>query len=93
MLYIDRATRIRVLDQYNLVLEKSKQRKDSKSGKSKRVWNIIGYYGNLGEALRGVIEHRLFCSIKQKQDLDNIVGLINDISKKIGDLKYDTRTD
>lgn len=82
MLKINDSLRIRKYDSKNLVIEGLKTVKRRKGGETQK-WVILGYYGELNQALEGIINKKLFDCVEKELQIKDILREIEEIKKEI----------
>ena len=91
MIYIDNKTRISVIDDRCVQIEKLKlvtpKGKDEKNPYEKWVW--VGYYGTVEQALVGALSKRLFEVAETEQTLETLISYIKNLKEDLLNLKIE----
>ena len=83
MIYINEKLRISKFDEHNLQLEE--YRKGVNPFTKEEVWNWkwCGYYGDLKTALLGALKYKLFASVEEELDLQEVLAKIEEARQSI----------
>ena len=87
MLYINKCLRIRQYDNFNIVIERKKKRKNKYTGKGTMIWDIQGYYGNIRSVIQSLFDHMTTEEMdKNMHSLESLKKSIENIGKKLGEI-------
>lgn len=79
---INEKTRIIRKDAHCLELQELRQVKNS-AGEIKDRWAFVGYYGHVESALLGALDKRLFDSVKNQSDIEQMFEEIKEAKAEI----------
>ena len=89
MIYLNDKLRIRKFDEQCLELEVYRKSKSKKTGEESMQWKGCGYYGDLKSALNGALKKKLFDSVENEMQIEEIVALIEKTREEIFNLEYE----
>ena len=83
MIYINEKLRISKFDENNLQIEEYRRGINPKTKQEVWNWKWCGYYGDLKTALLGVLKNRLFASVDEELDVQEVLAKIEEARQSI----------